>query len=309
MKEIDFKSVSTKVEELRAIFILGQRVIPFLEELFNFVGDIKPLLDDINLSIVDNLKKMPKASKQLSKVTEATELATNEIMDVVDNTLANADIMSNNIKEFNSLLNKSDLNPITLLNNKLNNNEFDKNTLVNFINGEYTELMQGLQVTANTMVNSLNLNVNKVIENSNSIMMALQVQDITSQQLGAVNHLLETIQYKLATIIKRFNNEDLDELLSAGEKHANTNITQLHREIAFDPEAVGAYDTKLTKQDEVDDIINSPEKYQNNNNKPVAANDIDAAFNLKATQPLISVAVEEFDEVSQDDIDALFGNL
>jgi large-conductance mechanosensitive channel len=75
MKEMDIQSLLKKAEELKALFVLGQRVIPFLEEIFKFFNEIKPLLDDINKSIVDNLQKMPKASKQLSKVTEATELA------------------------------------------------------------------------------------------------------------------------------------------------------------------------------------------------------------------------------------------
>lgn len=40
-----------KIKELRAPFIFGQRVIPFLEELFYFVHDILPVLEETNLSI------------------------------------------------------------------------------------------------------------------------------------------------------------------------------------------------------------------------------------------------------------------
>ena len=74
MKDKDLSVLLKKTDELRALFVLGQRVLPFLEEIFMFVSEIKPLLDDINHSIEENLKKMPNVSKQLSKVTEATEL-------------------------------------------------------------------------------------------------------------------------------------------------------------------------------------------------------------------------------------------
>ncbi|MBL7975629.1 MAG: chemotaxis protein CheZ, partial [Candidatus Kapabacteria bacterium] len=82
IRDKDLQQLLAKSEELKALFVLGQRVVPFLEELFVFVREVSPALEDINKSIEDNLSRIPKASKQLSKVTEATELATNEIMDI-----------------------------------------------------------------------------------------------------------------------------------------------------------------------------------------------------------------------------------
>jgi len=59
-------------------------LIKLKKKIFLFVSDIEPILNEINTSIKDNLKKMPKASKQLSKVTEATEMATTEILDILE---------------------------------------------------------------------------------------------------------------------------------------------------------------------------------------------------------------------------------
>ena len=84
MRDIDIQQLFQKVQELKALFIIGQRVVPFLEEIFRFIEEIFPLLNVINTSLADNLQKMPKASMQLSKVSEATELATTEIMDTLD---------------------------------------------------------------------------------------------------------------------------------------------------------------------------------------------------------------------------------
>ncbi len=63
-----------KANELSALLVLGQKAIPFLEEIFIFINEIEPVLEEINQSISDNLKKMPSATNQISKVTEATAL-------------------------------------------------------------------------------------------------------------------------------------------------------------------------------------------------------------------------------------------
>lgn len=56
-KELDIRELLQKSEELKALFVLGQRVIPFLEEIFLFIKDTSPLIQDISVSIKDNLKK------------------------------------------------------------------------------------------------------------------------------------------------------------------------------------------------------------------------------------------------------------
>ena len=54
MKDMDIKSFLQKAEELKALFVLGHRVIPFLEEIFIFVEEITPLLEEINFSIQES---------------------------------------------------------------------------------------------------------------------------------------------------------------------------------------------------------------------------------------------------------------
>jgi hypothetical protein len=74
-----------KLGELRNLFVLGQRTLPFLEELFAFLEDISPLLDEINASMQDSTTvKIPRATSQLQSVSQATELATTEILDLID---------------------------------------------------------------------------------------------------------------------------------------------------------------------------------------------------------------------------------
>ncbi len=88
MNSENLGGILDKINELRALFIFGQRVIPFLEELFYFVHDIVPVLEEINVSINESANKMPRAFSQLNKVTKATEVATTEILDNLDNVIS-----------------------------------------------------------------------------------------------------------------------------------------------------------------------------------------------------------------------------
>ncbi len=261
MKEKDLNLLLQKADELRALFILGQRVIPFLEEIFVFVKEIQPLLDEINKSVSDNLNKMPNASEQLSKVTQANEMATVEIMDVVDGILYKIDLMESNNKTFFATKTETLNNSIKLLDILRRG----------IING--SDLKPAIPVINNTMKNLDDLNthlttdylaentkmLNEIRNDSNSIIMALQIQDITAQQIAAVNHMLGTIQTKLLTILKHFSSTNIEDLVKSDViYHDNTvNVSTLHREIAFDPNAVDALSKKDNRQQNVDDLVNA----------------------------------------------------
>lgn len=341
MKDLELSQLLTKAEELKALFILGQRVIPFLEEIFMFVNEIKPLLDEINVSIKDNLKKMPNASKQLSKVTEANELATTEIMDIVDGLLYKSNIISSNLGKLDEINKHSLNNPSTIIrmiaqaveksDDEILSNDL-KNAILDYKTGNETEFQNTYDKT-NEIIESIK-------DDSNSIMMSLQVQDITSQQIAAVNNLLQTVQGKLTQIMDKFENSDIGDLVGGttidSSKHSSgANISKLHRDIAFDPDAVESISQKEFRQSNVDELINSfdPDNIQNDEeiNEPAAphngmdnmaaANSAPSAKVTNSTeevsakteqkqvaQPIATEEAEDdFSNFSQDDIDALFG--
>lgn len=351
MKDMDIQLLLQKASELKALFVLGQRVIPFLEEIFIFVNDIKPLLEDINHSIEENLKKMPNASKQLSKVTEATEMATTEIMDIVDGLVYKADIITSNLKKMQELNKAGKDNPVQILEviYKALQSDVDTNEILEQLSSAIKNLKGGADKEFNDVFGSTNELLDSIKMDSSSIMMSLQVQDITSQQIAAVNHLLETVQNKLGQILERFQSSDIGELVKDKDDHfERTNVTKLHRNIAFDPEAVDSIANKDTRQGEVDKLINSQNEEESagstqqesiNDTEPEAqANsddaadlDIDALFsnvnmddsptqdnsvpeNVTENQeenkpaPKDTKVEDSFENFSQDDIDALFGN-
>jgi len=100
MKQEHVNKLLHKVEEIKALFIIGQRIVPFLEELFKFVQETAPMISDMSESIKESTKKMPKATQQLDKVTEETELATTAMLDKIDNILVKLNEITNSIGQF-----------------------------------------------------------------------------------------------------------------------------------------------------------------------------------------------------------------
>lgn len=327
MKQKDISVLLQKADELRALFVLGQRVIPFLEEIFIFVSEIQPLLDEINMSVQENLKKMPSASKQLSKVTEATELATTEIMDIVDGIVYKADIIKSNYYRIKDIDVKKRDNPIKLLEsiyNAISQGKDLKPILPNLASA-----IASMKKQSNSEVDKIILETDELIQSigmdSSSIMISLQVQDITSQQIAAVNNLLETIQAKLSTILSHFQQSEISALVvNESNYDEKIKVSNLHRQIAFDPDAVDAITLKEGRQQQVDDFMN---EHINNtaNDSQASQDDIDALFAVDnfsddlITSEVSTTTIEEtiapepeisedpFEQFSQDDIDALFG--
>ena len=65
-----------KIDDMRGFFKIGDEVIPFLADLFNFLKDVMPLMSEVNTSIKDGTGKLPTASDRMSEVTHTTEMAT-----------------------------------------------------------------------------------------------------------------------------------------------------------------------------------------------------------------------------------------
>ena len=312
----DIALLLKKAEELKALFVLGQRVIPFLEEIFMFVNEIQPLLDDINQSIEENIKKMPNVSKQLSKVTEATEMATTEIMDIVDGVVYKTDIILKNVKEMSCTSDAGHSTPLSIL--KLIYEAIQKDEDFSELQPKLKEAIEELRKQSSKdhskLVDETEKLVQSIQTDSSAIMMSLQVQDITSQQIAAVNHLLVTIQTKLESILQKFQETEISDLVQTpGDYDERTNVSKLHRKIAFDPEAMDSYTYKEHRQGDVDKMMSDHEESKEKDEdmqQQTTQDDIDALFSGqsveeetedKAEQP--QAKEKEHEEDIEDDID------
>ncbi len=168
-----FENIFKKLGDLKDFFVYGQKLIPILHKILDFMHDTVPLLENVNRSIQDSTSKIPKAAMQINSITNANEIATTEILDIVDG-------MSMDIANMQTKLES--------LKNKL---------------GEDEEL------------NAVISTIEKINAGMLNITISLQVQDITSQQLSSVNHLIQSIQEKLAALLIEFKDKEISELPAA----------------------------------------------------------------------------------------------
>ena len=273
MNSKNLGGILDKINELRALFIFGQRVIPFLEELFYFVNDIVPVLEDINLSIYESANKMPRASSQLNKVTQATEIATTEILDNLDGVLSKLNAMGSHFQTAMgdlTALGRLEDDEFELLKKSLNENQKELLDKIIESHNRKSDHLKALRANAGGLEQSLQ----DIRTRSNDIMISLQVQDITSQQIASVNHLIESVQDRLGNLIDRFklSGADLVSEIEKAEHHT------------FDP--LASYDRSGESQKAADEIVREAANLRGIPGKPDNATS---------------------DHASQDEIDKLFG--
>lgn len=247
MKSEELNIIIDKIEEVKNLFLSGQKVLPLLEEVFKFIGDIKPVLNEIKESINDNVNnKLPVATENLYKVTESSENSTVEILNRVDilsnktNELLN--INSKLDENYNKLITKP-LELLELLYNEIKSGNDLKNELPVLANAikkikEFEkDKIQSLNNKSKDILNSISTDISDVMND-------LQFQDITSQRLYAVSTLLNSIKEKLSEIVKFFNeNENL------------TNDKSFYKKIAFDPNMLNPNSEEEINQEEIDDLF------------------------------------------------------
>ncbi|MFQ5572077.1 MAG: protein phosphatase CheZ [Rhodothermales bacterium] len=262
-------TILDKLDELRALFVLGQRAIPLLEEMFHFVKDISTLFDEINASIRDSAKRMPDATSKLVSVSQATEMATTEILDLVDGALFNLGRVKQLIEQSNTQIDQirwADAHLIRLLRSGLRGKDDQLLAKIERIHEQKKAIRRGLSSQVRTDIEA----VDELRRNLNHIMIALQVQDITAQQLAAVNHLIESIRDRMGGLINRLGSDGFD----------FEDITVHGRFAAFDPNAT----------------------YDRTGERQLAADEVMASYDGDG-----SASPEPSGPTSQDEIDRLFG--
>jgi chemotaxis regulatin CheY-phosphate phosphatase CheZ len=227
----------TKLNDLKSVFKYGERLIPVIQSLVDFMRDTEPLLERINTSIAESTNKIPKATNQINNVTSATELATTEILDLVD-------AISNEVSNIEKLVK-------TGLEKEEEKKQLQAQIIaeIGSLNGTGTLIMKYFELDTNfsSMAETMPM-FTKIKTDAYNITMSLQVQDITTQQLAAVNHLIESVQDKLASLLSNFNENSL----KAGEGNGETFDS---RDAAFNPEA--RYAKSDDQQQIVDTLVQS----------------------------------------------------
>jgi chemotaxis regulatin CheY-phosphate phosphatase CheZ len=135
------------------------------ESVISALQKVITLLDRIKNAIEESSNKIPRVSVQLDTVTQATELATVEILDVLDIMGTKIHIIENGLKEFDH----AGINERQLL------------------------LLTGMKQT-----------LTELKDHTSNITIALQIQDITAQKINAANHLIESVRKELLNELNYF---------------------------------------------------------------------------------------------------------
>lgn len=222
-----------KLNDLKAIFMYSEKLIPVIQSLIDFMRDTIPLLENINHSIADSAAKIPKVTHQINNVTNATEMATNEILDQIDKVLnetGHSESMLERLLELEK--EKTELiREVAMESNSPRAVELLQKYDEKFDNSARIEVLLGV--------------IKNIKEYANSITISLQVQDITAQQLAAVNHLITSVQKKLGSLI---NDIEKTHLRSTEDLHI-----PFEESMTFDPNA--RYQNGTSSQKLVDDVI------------------------------------------------------
>jgi len=188
-----------RLNELKYLFHYGQKIIPIIQSLIDFMKDTVPMLENINTSISDSANKIPRAQNQIHDVTSATELATIEIMDIVDTISGDITKIEDDIK--------------ALINREEKKKElFTKLRIMLGGNPQGIEILDELDKESSTFteMNQILSTIQKTKSDAYNITIALQVQDITTQQLAAVNHLITSVQQRLSNLVLEIDTNEIE---------------------------------------------------------------------------------------------------
>ena len=235
MKQVtNMTDLFDRLNDLKVVFKYGQKLIPIIQGIIDFMKETVPLLEDINTSIADSTSKIPKAKDQIDNVSSATELATTEILDIVDSVSNDITILEEEIKKEQALESEK----------QRTWDEIKTKLAADKGSSELVEKYERLNISSKSDSDFLKT-LGEVKNNVYNITLSLQVQDITSQQLAAVNHLIESVRTKLASLILHLDETDVSGIEVDG--------IEVPENATFDPDA---YYTKSTeRQDMADDII------------------------------------------------------
>lgn len=277
--------VMDRLHELRDMFGVGQRAAELVEGLFDFLNDVVPLIHDIDGSLRESTGHMPQATSQLQSVTQATEMATTEILDRVDAVLLQLEAAP-------AAGPAGPEAPLGRLRERLRERLADLGPA--FLDEAEALLDEDAALRA-ARLEAENERLKGARDGLNQILISLQVQDITAQQLASVNHLIESIRYRLNQLVVRIADRDAP-LPEAGPTIDPDTFNEHARyEPGGSRQAVADLVTSAS-QDDIDALFGGP------SSAPAAPsqNDIDALFGAPPAAPAAAS--------SQDDIDALFGS-
>ncbi|MFZ1979172.1 MAG: hypothetical protein WAV76_14550 [Bacteroidota bacterium] len=184
MKQQDLDSILRKVADLQVFCEYGQRTLPILDEISSLMRQISSAVEDLNAVIEVAIANLPKAAGQLDRVTQATTQASHDILNTLDRMVGTLDEV---ITVVSSGMMEKDLDEATkkmsgVVKMLVEKSGWDEDIVR--LAETWESHLQHLRMTGPT--NNLERLLKDLQSDCTEIMMALQVEDITQQHIGAV---------------------------------------------------------------------------------------------------------------------------
>ena len=198
VRELD--DMLQKVAELRVFFDFGQKTVPLLDDVASFVSEIGPAIESMKALVHVASTKIPKASEQLVRVTQTSEQASNDILNTVDRMVSIIEEMENQSAAESSPESARQTaakvaQSINILVDKSGWDDDVRELLSNW------ELHCQSTKRGNPDMRSKLADLRK---DCTDVMMALQVQDITGQQISVVIGTIQALGDVLNGLMKHF---------------------------------------------------------------------------------------------------------
>lgn len=176
----------------------------FVSHVLGFVKHILPMVGELQASIALTSEKLPTASRQLDKVTEANFLASTEILDTVDRILNQVVGLQQWV---DAQLGDANVPRLDALVRKITGGQTDAGTVAEL--EEAWRAFLGGRATPGS-VEEQSARCQQIQSDCTNIMIALQVQDITAQQIAGVNKLMQSVDDGLHDLLHQIHGDERD---------------------------------------------------------------------------------------------------
>jgi chemotaxis regulatin CheY-phosphate phosphatase CheZ len=202
MNQQELQGILQKAAELKVFCEYGQRTVPVLDEIASFVREISPAIEDLKAVVEVSMVNIPKAADQLARVTQATEQASTEILNTLDRMVATLDEVIGSVA---SGMISSDLGAATkkmaaIVKTLVDKSGWDEDIVK--LAEAWDFHLQSLRMSGST--SNLERLLKDLQSDCTEIMMALQVQDITQQHIGAVMGTIQAVAEGLRKLTTGF---------------------------------------------------------------------------------------------------------
>jgi chemotaxis regulatin CheY-phosphate phosphatase CheZ len=192
---------NSEVADLTVTFDSAANGNTGMRQLLDMLRSLMPVLDNIKNAVENSSSKIPKATEQLSTVTQATENATMEILNLIDDIGRRIEEVQGKMQEAEAGLSKN-AESMVRMNDLVATFTDEQRTLFAAVESDWSSLADLPKHVAS--IASARGNLSEIHSVSMNIAMALQVQDITSQQIESVRHQIESVRMQLSHVVGQY---------------------------------------------------------------------------------------------------------